>query len=599
MEQEHQQLKQAAPDNIGADASHVHHDDGTWLLITSTMGLTLGYVRIDDHDHELTLAEIREMINDKLSSNHEFSGGWNFGTGWPLKIVSGGDESAIFARNILPSVTVLSSVSAQHIINTSNPISTATALQYGLSPMGMNVSYMQMGFPQTAASSAGLQPLPMSAMFTPLHQMMHNQLSAASAANNGHENGKVMEGDAQDSNRYSANTVALLQPQIQQRMESVPHESIKNIKLDGDYNTGDAIPNAPTVDANVNSAQIPSLPPFSPPMLTQQEMEEKAKIQKAKLLNLLPMNSAQPQSRNSNQNSSNSNDSTGNTATGSNKSSPQNSENTKTKTSAKAKPKPKLLPLLRLKPMDADGNVIEDQVQSEKQEKKSPKQQASKKSAPVNVTFEQQQQLYCPECNKKFDKERGYRLHMSKAHKVKLTRGRNKDRRFQCEFDGCGKCFYQRSDLRRHQRVHLGVKPFKCSLCHKEFTQRGSLYRHVKINHKGEDPKQLTVLQTAETLPTHQRKQSKSQSQEKQDANDNNNNNDDVDNEDTQNMNMAEIPPLVYINSDNLPPALNIEKPLPPLEHANDTDNYNNNDNDDVEIKMEEQSDAQPETMTQ
>src|SRR5699024_4381734 len=34
---------------------------------------------------------------------------------------------------------------------------------------------------------------------------------------------------------------------------------------------------------------------------------------------------------------------------------------------------------------------------------------------------------------------------------------------YTCDIDGCGKTFAKKCDLQRHQRVHLGLKPYQCN----------------------------------------------------------------------------------------------------------------------------------------
>eukprot|EP01084_Bolivina_argentea_P017564 32798_1 len=421
------------------------NSDGTWLLITSTMGLTLGYVRIDDHDHRLSLSEIRDMIHDKLKDNTEYCHGFNFGTGWPLKIVNKEEEHTVLAQDVLPSVSVLSTHSAQHIVNTNNPISAATAMQYGMTPQSiLNMNFM--GFP-SSVSTANIHPLPISAIFTPIPA---DQLPKPIGSTGEY---------------YSPNTVALLQPQPQ--------------RTDDDTNAVKTESAHPVLSAHsiTSNAQIPSLPPFSPPAFSQRDIEHKQKTQKEKLQNLLPISKQ--------------------TKTEHRVKTPKNEAN-------RNKPnKPVMLP--RLKPMDVDGHVIEKTQQKEEAQAMKKKKKKKKNMTPPNK--QAQKDLFCPECEKTFGSERGYRMHMTKQHQIKLARGRNKERRFRCDHDGCDRCFYQSSDLRRHQRVHLGVKPFKCSAfnCGKEFTQRGSLYRHIKSSHKGQDPKSLIILQTEQTLPGKQK----------------------------------------------------------------------------------------------
>ncbi|XP_048203107.1 myoneurin isoform X3 [Perognathus longimembris pacificus] len=51
----------------------------------------------------------------------------------------------------------------------------------------------------------------------------------------------------------------------------------------------------------------------------------------------------------------------------------------------------------------------------------------------------------------------------------------------------CGKIFSEASSLRRHMRIHKGVKPYVCHLCGKAFTQCNQLKTHVRT-HTGERP---------------------------------------------------------------------------------------------------------------
>eukprot|EP01083_Nonionella_stella_P239777 838888_1 len=94
---------------------------GTWLVIISMSTRSiLCKVRIDDHDHQLVLSEIRDMIHNKLKDNRhntEYCHGFTFGIGWPLKIVTKEEEHTILAQSVLPFVSVLSTQSAQHISN--------------------------------------------------------------------------------------------------------------------------------------------------------------------------------------------------------------------------------------------------------------------------------------------------------------------------------------------------------------------------------------------------------------------------------------------------------------------------------------------------
>nr|XP_014342005.1 PREDICTED: myoneurin [Latimeria chalumnae] len=58
----------------------------------------------------------------------------------------------------------------------------------------------------------------------------------------------------------------------------------------------------------------------------------------------------------------------------------------------------------------------------------------------------------------------------------------------------CGKVFSEASSLRRHMRIHKGVKPYICHLCGKAFTQCNQLKTHVRT-HTGEKPYQCDLCE--------------------------------------------------------------------------------------------------------
>ena len=52
----------------------------------------------------------------------------------------------------------------------------------------------------------------------------------------------------------------------------------------------------------------------------------------------------------------------------------------------------------------------------------------------------------------------------------------------------CNQVFLSQKDLRRHERIHTGERPFTCKICQRKFSRSDGLYVHIRnIHHIYED----------------------------------------------------------------------------------------------------------------
>ena len=87
--------------------------------------------------------------------------------------------------------------------------------------------------------------------------------------------------------------------------------------------------------------------------------------------------------------------------------------------------------------------------------------------------------IECKECGETFAWSQQLRRHEISRH--------NKARRFHCA-ECSSPPFMTRSDLNAHERGVHGKRRYECETCHKQFTQKGSLTRHMKTVHSDKRP---------------------------------------------------------------------------------------------------------------
>lgn len=112
---------------------------------------------------------------------------------------------------------------------------------------------------------------------------------------------------------------------------------------------------------------------------------------------------------------------------------------------------------------------------------------SGKKALEVHIrTHTGERPCQCPHCGKAFGQEGNLRKHIESIHEgIKRTNTKKVIRALRYSCETCYRGFVSPVDLRKHERIHTGDKPFTCSHCQRCFSQKGNLNTHVRRWHTG------------------------------------------------------------------------------------------------------------------
>ncbi|CAG9859489.1 unnamed protein product [Phyllotreta striolata] len=88
--------------------------------------------------------------------------------------------------------------------------------------------------------------------------------------------------------------------------------------------------------------------------------------------------------------------------------------------------------------------------------------------------------LTCQICQLVFESKEKILFHL-KIHAGSRTVKNPNEKKFKC--DECGRRFFTRKDVRRHNVVHTGMRDFLCQYCPQRFGRKDHLVRHIKKSH--------------------------------------------------------------------------------------------------------------------
>lgn len=89
----------------------------------------------------------------------------------------------------------------------------------------------------------------------------------------------------------------------------------------------------------------------------------------------------------------------------------------------------------------------------------------SHQSLSVSQGPDLEERFICPMCGKILRTDRALRAHMKDHTTLHI-----------CNY--CGKSFARLTNLRVHQNIHMGLKPYTCAFCFKKFSDRSNYNRH-------------------------------------------------------------------------------------------------------------------------
>lgn len=159
---------------------------------------------------------------------------------------------------------------------------------------------------------------------------------------------------------------------------------------------------------------------------------------------------------------------------------------------------PKKVPKSDAETTDYEGSVVDTDYVNEDcsrngESEVEGKENEYKKRRGRRKTSDGQSEFPCSDCGKVFTRKTTLKRHIRIHIGIK---------EFQCWI--CSKCFMEKSHLSRHLRKHEGVSesmeaqaPYCCSICERKFTIKGQLSRHLKAheNEKPDTPQTCEICQ--------------------------------------------------------------------------------------------------------